>query len=644
MLTNFREQVANFQGGRLKSYLPQWKELTHDHEVLSSVSGLPLEFHSTPLFPEFVQQCRFSQSEEKFVSEEIARLVQKNIIVPCEHEEGEFISAIFLTPKGDGTYRLILNLKKLNEAMPYVHFKMDTIHTVLSLVTPGCFMTKIDIKDAYYSVPILPEHQKFLKFMNDGILYKFLCLPNGLCSGPRKFTKLLKPPLASLRKDRVTLSAYIDDIISLARTFELSRLNTSKCVTLLSSLGFVLHPDKCQLVPSTCIEYLGFIIDSVTMQITLNTQKKQTIKELCQSILHAEKPSIRMVAQLLGKFSSSFPATMFGRLHYRSLECEKIFALRNNLGKFDAPIYLGSAARNDILWWSDNVMDIYDTIGKPNPTFVITTDASKTGWGASFEGVRTGGLFTAEETDLHINVLELMAVLFGLRSLCNDITGDHCKILSDNTTAVFTINNMGTCKSYECNNLVKEIWEWARCRGVWLSSSHIAGTDNTEADEESRKCDTLKEWKLNKKLFDMVVSHFNFVPDVDLFASRINCQLPNFFSLGPDPEASLVNAFSTAWTNIKFYCFPPFACIARCIQKVIRDEATGLMVVPNWPNQPWFTLLFEIMISEPYIVPYRHDNLYLPSHPSVKHPLKLELMVWHVSGKVSQNRDYQMNY
>ena len=74
----------------------------------------------------------------------------------------EFISPIFLTPKSDGSFRLILNLKKLNDFMPYVHFKMDTVTSVLKLITKNCFMAKVDIKDAYYSVPINVMHQKFL--------------------------------------------------------------------------------------------------------------------------------------------------------------------------------------------------------------------------------------------------------------------------------------------------------------------------------------------------------------------------------------------------------------------------------------------------------------------------------------------------
>ena len=142
-----------------------------------------------------------------FLSVEIKNLLRKGVIKKCQHEEGEYISPIFLTSKSDGSFRMILNFKKLNDHMPYIHFKMETIKSVINLVTQNCFMAKIDIKDADYSTVILPEHQNFLKFSLQGKLYKFICLPNGLCSGPRKFTKLLKHPLAELRLDYVKIAA-----------------------------------------------------------------------------------------------------------------------------------------------------------------------------------------------------------------------------------------------------------------------------------------------------------------------------------------------------------------------------------------------------------------------------------------------------
>ena len=77
---------------------------------------------------------------------------------------GEFISSTFLVPKSEDFFRKVLNLKKLNENMPYIHFKMEITKSTLTLVTPNSYMEMVDIKDAYYSVPILPGHQKYLKF------------------------------------------------------------------------------------------------------------------------------------------------------------------------------------------------------------------------------------------------------------------------------------------------------------------------------------------------------------------------------------------------------------------------------------------------------------------------------------------------
>ena len=56
-----------------------------------------------------------------FLSVEIKNFLPKGVIVECQHEEDKYISPIFLTPKSDGSFRMILNLKKLNDQMPYTY-------------------------------------------------------------------------------------------------------------------------------------------------------------------------------------------------------------------------------------------------------------------------------------------------------------------------------------------------------------------------------------------------------------------------------------------------------------------------------------------------------------------------------------------
>ena len=111
---------------------------------------------------------------------EILSLINKGVIIRSAHEHGEFISPIFLCDKRDGSFRMILNLKTLNQYVEYNHFKMETIWTAVSMMKPGCYMATIEIKDAYYCVPINKVHQKYLKFKWKGTLYQFTCYPNGL--------------------------------------------------------------------------------------------------------------------------------------------------------------------------------------------------------------------------------------------------------------------------------------------------------------------------------------------------------------------------------------------------------------------------------------------------------------------------------
>ena len=106
---------------------------------------------------------------------------------------------------------------------------------------------------------------------------------------------------------------------------------------------------------------------------------------------------------------------------------------------------------------------------------------------------------------------------------------------------------------------------------------------------------------MNTKAFEKICTHFD-PPEIDIFASRLNAQLPRFISWHPDIDAEAVDAFTVDWRKLKFYAFPPFCLIARCLQKITFDGAEGIMVVPNWPTQPWFARLRQMMQGEPLVL------------------------------------------
>ena len=125
------------------------------------------------------------------------------------HEPGEIISPIFTRLKSDNSLRIILNLKKMNESVEKLHFKMDSIQTVLGMRKKNCYMAKIDLKSAYYSLPVHDHYKKYLKFYWNKTLYAYTVLPNGLSCGPRYFTKLMKPVFATLQLKGHMLTSFI---------------------------------------------------------------------------------------------------------------------------------------------------------------------------------------------------------------------------------------------------------------------------------------------------------------------------------------------------------------------------------------------------------------------------------------------------
>ena len=184
------------------------------------------------------------------MAKEIETLVNKGVIKHSSHEPGEFISPIFLRPKPDGTYQMILNLRAFNHFVEYHHFKMATLETAVKMMEPGCFMASIDLKGAYYTVPILHAHQKYLNFIFHGTLYQYTCMANGLICAPRGFTKLLKPVYETLHNLGYLSLGYIDDSYLQGDTSSECLENVKVTASLFQKLGFHLHPTKSVIIPT----------------------------------------------------------------------------------------------------------------------------------------------------------------------------------------------------------------------------------------------------------------------------------------------------------------------------------------------------------------------------------------------------------
>ena len=169
---------------------------------------------------------------------------------------------------------------------------MDTVNTCFTLLSRNCYLASVDLRDAYYSVPVAKQHQKYLKFSWNGNLYQFTAMPNGLACAPRYFTKLMKPVFATLRQKGYISTSYLDDVLLFGDDYESCVDNLIATVHLLQSLGFIIHPEKSVFQPTYTIEHLGFVMNSQNMLVNVNTSKIDNLKKQAALVISAREPSL----------------------------------------------------------------------------------------------------------------------------------------------------------------------------------------------------------------------------------------------------------------------------------------------------------------------------------------------------------------
>lgn len=597
-------EIQNFKGGRLSNFTPYWKTLTSDKMILNIVQdGLKIEFERLPVQDQIPKPYKFKAEKMQKIDEKMQQYLQKSIVEEAHFEEGQFVSNIFSEEKSDGDIRIILDLSKLNEFVVDRHFKMENIEVVKNLITPNCFMASLDWKDAYYSVKIHPKYRKYLRFYWRGKLYQFTCLPNGLKSAPRMFTKIAKIPISQSRKQGATVSTYIDDSFIKAQLLEQTRQSVKTVVKITDDAGFVTHPKKSELEPVQIKKHLGFIINSLDMTLKISNERVQKIKDLCDAIIEKvqqkQKVPLRLLAKAVGAMVSSLPANPYGRLDIRRVEtclnC-KLNAVQRNYDKkvsFHNNSTYDVKCITDIKRWRDEIQFVKAPIVRPLPKVHLESDSSDQGWGgvkildqAPFR-ITTNGQWLENEISYKNNYLELKGAVFTIFAFCKNMKDTHIQISSDNTAAVSYIKKQGGGKAH-LNFLARCLWKWAKRNNNWISPIYLPGKSNTLADFKSRHINPNLEWKLSVEMFDIICHKFGR-PQIDWFASRLNYKVEKFVSFQHDPLAWKIDAFSISWKQNFGYAFPPINQIAKCMQKAKMEKVKMILICPKWTTQPWYT-------------------------------------------------------
>lgn len=497
-----------------------------------------------------------SKEDEKHIELEIQKLLAMGAIEKCRPLENQFLSSYFLVPKPNGSNRFILNLKLLNQFIKTSHFKMKDLRSALRLFSQDYYLCNLDIKDAYFLVPVNIRSRQFLRFKFKGQLYEFTCLPFGLCTAPFVFTKIMKPVLHYLRERGQMSTAYLDDLLCIGNSYSTCQENVTITRNILNRLGFIVNEEKSLQTPQQVCKYLGFILNSSDMTLSLPLEKRVKIKKAILEIMSKKICQIREMAGLIGVLVAACPAVPYGMLHTKRLEKEKMKALIINDQDLDQKMFVSDCLNDDLNWWLNKVPRVKNPVRLFNFQKEIFSDASLSGWGAYYNKISAQGFWSVQERKLAINNLELIAAFLALKCFAKE--DKDCEILLriDNTTAIAYINRMGGVQYPQLNKLARDIWNWCKERRIWVFASYIPSKENTDADRESRRSNVDTECELGFSFFDKIVEKWGW-PDIDLFASRNNAKVSTFCAWKRDPDALFIDAFTLNWKKNFFYGFHP---------------------------------------------------------------------------------------
>jgi len=629
--------------GKVKLHLQEWSRLTSDRFILNMIKGASMEFIETPYQTQSPKEYKMDKNCKELLNKEVKKLLEKKVIQKANVEKDQYVSRIFLV-KQETKNRPVINFKGLNAFLHYQHFQMENMKDLRNLLQENDFMVKIDLADAYLSVPLDSKQKKYTKFKWKGELYQCLTLFFGMAKAPMYFTKLLKPVMAILRKLKIRCMIYIDDIIILAQQKTDALMARDTLIWILQALGLTINFKKSILDPKHLIEYLGLIIDSQLMKITLPQRKVNKIVEMCEKMCKIQHTTVREMSRVMGKLASTAAAVIPSPLYLRNMQRLIRKALLVN-PSYEERITLDEKTKDELRWWKENIK-IHN--GKPlkleKPDIVVSTDASLTGWGAHCKTVSTGGQWTSEELQSlkHINELENAAVLKAIKTFYRIHRPKSIHLRIDNMCTLYYIIKQGGKNNQTMNKITKEIWEFMLEKNCQLTAEYIPSAKNQEADFESRRMDA-SEWKLKVTFFNKICQKLG-QPTIDLFASWATRQLQNYVSYKPDPLAMGTDAFQMNWTRMQLvYCFPPFKLIGRVLNKIKEHHISGIMITPVWETATWYPMLLEMIIEQPIILPKVPDLLLSPAgqqHPLIKEG-QMRLAAWKVSGNNFKIKEFQ---
>lgn len=429
-----RDELTEEQSIILTKIIEQFQELSwEDGARLGRTNKIVHRINTGNSEPVKQRQHVMSPYMMEHLYEELDRMLEMGVVQPSH---SPWSSPILLVKKPGGAYRLCFDGRKLNSLTKKDAYPLPIVENILNKLTGAQYLTSIDLKSAFWQIPLDKSSQEKCAFMVSGRgLFEFTVMPFGLSNAAQTQQRLMDQVLGPSLDPYVFV--YLDDIIIATSTFDKHVEILSEVYRRLKDANLTVNLEKCKFCRPS-LKYLGYLVDKNGLRTDpdkvaamLNLPRPENVTELKRFI-----GTVGWYRRFLKDFSTmTAPLTQLLKKKKKlqklvwTEEAEKSFQnIKEAL--ISAPI-----------------------LASPNyaKMFYIQCDASHVGLGAVLTQKDDDGndvvcafasrTLNDAERKYTVTELELAAVLFGIDKFRPYVEGVKFKVITDHHSLLW-LNNL----------------------------------------------------------------------------------------------------------------------------------------------------------------------------------------------------------
>jgi len=406
------------------------EKIFHDYPtVLPSkdrlIGSTDLIEHSISLEPDakpvYIPSYKIPHSKRKALENEVQGMLDMNLI---KRSNSPWASPMILVPKKDGSFRPVVDYRKLNAVTIPEPFPIPNLRLLLQDIGSGNLVfSTLDLAKGFLQVPVAKESRPLTAFSTHMGHFEFLRTPFGLRNSPLTFSRLMSIVLSGMINDQVMV--YLDDILICSPSVSEHEKKLRQVFERLASAGLTINPGKCQFFRSK-LDFLGHTLTS--NGIAPNQNKVQAVIDFPRPQNQKDLKSFLGLSGFYRPFIKDYGS---------------IAQPLTTLLKKDVPFEWAKETEDSFLQLKALLANA-PVLAFPDfeLPFVLTTDASSVGLGATLHQKVNGKLrpiafasrtLKPAERSYHTTDRELLAITYALRHFRELILGYKIEVHTDHS-------------------------------------------------------------------------------------------------------------------------------------------------------------------------------------------------------------------